>query len=456
MLHPLRSGMASTNDPNNEIRNYQNERQRVQDADISDRDRAAILRFGDHLRSDHSPNYSYQNMASCRKVAALAGVVGEPPLVEWDKPTYDRFMVRMEDGQFPDEHLPAKGSWSEGYLRNFRQHLKNYFAFVGHEWAPEVKIGKPPEPSVEREDLLTQDEMTALWEAADHPRDECILALPLATWQRNAALRALRVGDVHLPDNDRTGYVQINEDALGRKAASGKRPLTWATGPVERWLAKHPARDDSDFDEAPLLCVITDAGDATRGAPLSTNESLNRRLRKLAERAGLDRDRWDTTHGRKQRTVSAHTLRYTGITRAAISDDYNDTTVKAWAGWEMDTPQLKRYVQVVEEDILAAADEAHGIETALAGRPAFDNCPKCGGPTEEWHNACPNCTTLLTDEIWQATEAVDETHEQATEEAIETTDAQLVAALKGVREGTADPEAVAVAITEALRADADD
>lgn len=447
--------MGKIDDPRGDIRRFKNARRRVREAieqgDIPGADGEELLAFGDHRRGEGAPSTAHSQMENCRKAAKKAAGVGLPSLIEWDERTLNRFMVRMEDGEFPEEYLNPysdDGSWAEGTRRNVKQHLKNFFGFLGREWAGDVYIGAPPQGSVEREDLLTQDELTAMWEAAEHPRDEVLLALPLVTWQRNAALRAFRVGDVHLPPEGRTGYITLNEDALGRKDAAGKRPLTWATGPIKRWIAKHPARDGTDFAAAPLLCVITDAGNAVKGAPLANTESYNRRLRTLAERAGLDRDRWIQSEGRKERTLRAHLLRYTAATRAAVSDEYSEATIKKWAGWTQDSPQLRRYIQLVEEDVLAAANEAHGIESELPLRPEFSKCPSCGGPVEEWHRACPACTGLLTDEAWVLREAAEGINEDATEAAIDATDAEEIEAHQAVRETTANQDALAARVAQ--------
>lgn len=396
--------MSETADPRNDVRRYNNERERInramQEGDIADSDGEVLLEWGAHLRNVNEVSTAHGNMSSCRKAAEKAAAVGMPAVSTWDEATLDTFMVRMEDADFPEEHQNPRsddGTWSEGYVRNVRQHLKNLFVWLGREWAEDYYIGAPAEGKVERSDLLEQDELTALWEAAEHPRDEVLVALPLVTWQRNAVLRAFRLRDVEFSDDGTSGTIRIFEDALGRKRAKGKKPLTWATGPVKRWMEKHPRRGDLD---APLICVITDSGNAEKGSQLGNAETYNKRLRTLAKRAGLDRDRWDTSEGRKERTIRAHILRYTGATRAAISDTFSESTVKAWGGWKQSSEQLDRYIQVVDEDVIASADAAHGRETDLPERPEFSSCPSCSAAIEEWHPACPACLGPLHDVDW--------------------------------------------------------
>lgn len=447
--------MASTQDPRNDRGRYKNERRRVREAIekglITDADGEELLAFGDNLRGRHEPSTSSTQLGGVRRAAIMATAAGFPPLVEWDEQALDRFMVRMEDDDLPDEELERGGGpWREGTRRNYKQCLKNFLGYLGREWAEDIYIGAPAKGSVERDDLLTQDELTALWEVADHPRDECLLALPLVTWNRNAALRALRVRDVEIADGDQTGFIRLNDSALGQKDATGKRPLTWGTGPVERLLSKHPRRHDDDFEDAPLLYVITDAGGAEKGSMLSNNEAYNRRLRTLARRAGLERDRWESSYGRRERTIRAHILRYTGATRAALSDEYKEATIKKWGGWNMSSKQLDRYLQLFDDDVLAAADDAHGIDSSLPQRPEFGQCPKCGAAIEEWHRACPTCTFLLSDEMWGLREAAEGVHEESTERAVTSKDDDLVRALQAARRATDDPDEFAEVVAAAI------
>lgn len=439
----------TVNDPNSDVRKYQQTRQQVKGADIPESDRETLLEFGEAWFTKNKPSTAKSNLFSTLKVAKLAASNDLPPLTEWVLSDYNHFVARLQRDQL--DGVPDDG-FSDNYQRSLKQHTKNFLGHLGRDWHEDITVGAAPKSTITREDLITQDELAALFGAAEHPRDQCLLALPLATFQRNAALRALRIKDIHITESSQTGHIAINSDAEGQKRASGKRPLTWATAYVENWLKVHPRKDDN---EAPLLCVIGNSGNADRGAPLSRDATYNKRLRTLAERADLPEERYRSNTGRREATIGAHLLRHTGITRAGLSEKFSDQVIKRWAGWSEDSDRLKTYMHLDDDDVLAAAASAYGgddAEDELAHRPEPGNCDRCGHATEAWMRACPNCTMLLTPEAGVLSESLDDVHEEATEVGIESTDPETIELVKMVREST-DAEALQEAIITALDGD---
>lgn len=400
----------SLNDPNDDRNRYRKERERVVDAvkddripeDVGD----ALLAFGDHKDESSAKTTATRQLQYCRRCADMANSVGAPPMTEWDQGDFEAFYGRLKNAEVPDRFLRYVGpeGWGDGSLRNFKNGLKQFLVYLAsrdnddrawtdddsREWVDDIELGAPPKPKVDPHDLLAPDELSAMWSVIEGLRDRALFAIAYCTWQRNAVIRSFRLGDVEVYNGGVEGVIRIYEDALGRKGASGRKPLSWAVGPVTQWIEAHPRRDDPD---APLLCVTHDAGDAEVGAPLSTAESVNRRLRKWAKQAGLERDRWDTNYGRRQRTVRAHLLRYTGATRAAKSDVYSEPTVKKWGGWNQSSDQLDRYIQLTDDDVLASWARAHDINSDIfeAEHPEYGNCGRCEGPVEDWLPACPSC-----------------------------------------------------------------
>jgi integrase len=435
----------SVSDPNQYVKKYRNTRQQVKDADIAERDREQLLAFGEAKFDTNKASTAKANLFSALQVARLAVANDLPPLTEWEQTDYTNFAARLARSDL--DGVPD-GGYSENYRRSLKQHTKNFFEFLNRNWHDEITVGTAPESPVTRDDLISQDELAALFGAAEHPRDQCLLVLPLATFQRNAALRALRISDVNLTDSPQTAYIQLNTDARGQKRASGKRPLTFATTYVKKWLEVHPRKDDP---EAPLLCVISDSGNANRGAALAKDDSYNNRLRTLAERAGLDKERYTSSIGRREATIRAHLLRHTAITRAGRSEQFSDQIIKRWAGWTEDSNRLRDYVHLSDEDLLTAAQTAYGgaEEDELAGRPKPGECERCGHPTEEWMRACPRCSLLLSPEAGALSDSLDNLRGDIAEAGFETTDAEMIELLKMLRKTTDNPAALRKAVEAA-------
>lgn len=398
-------GMA-LDDPNRDNERYERERSRIRAADVAAADRSALLAFLDFKDERNERSTAHKQANYVRRCAEIAAETGVPPITEWAQGDFERFNSRLRNAEVPDEYLRhcGPGGWGKGTLRQFRNALKQFLLYLGdrndddrpwtdgdpREWADDVELGASPDAKVDPSDLFRPDELAAMWTTIDNKRDAAMFALLYCTWQRNAVVRAFRIGDIETHNGGTEGVIRIYEDALGRKGASGRKPLSWAVGPVAEWLESHPRAQDPD---APILCQNHDAGSATRGEPFTTGNAINRRLQRIAKEAGLERDRWDRGHGRKQRTARSHLLRYTGATRAAKSDEYGESTVKKWGGWAQSSNQLDRYIQMTDDDVLASWADAHGINSAVYAsiHPEFGTCERCSGPIEDWLATCPSC-----------------------------------------------------------------
>ena len=405
---PVATRMA-LDDPNSDQRHYDRQRAKIRDAvdagDLSEREGEALLAFGVSKRASASLRTAGTQLDYAMRSALIASAVGLGPLLDATEGEFSNLHDRIAGADVPERFLRyvGDGGWSDGTLRNFRNASKQYLLFVdgateddrawtrtgGRDWVEHVKLGRQPKPKVDPYDLFGPDELAAIWKAIDSKRDAALFGLLYCTWQRNAVIRSFRVGDVEIYNGGVEGAVRIYDDALGRKGATGRKGLSWAVAPVNQWLEVHPTGVDDD----PLICVTHDAGDAEVGSPLTKARAVNRRVRKWAERAGLERDRWDTDHGRKQRTARAHLLRYTGATRAAKSPDFSEAQVKQQGGWVQSSKQLDRYIQLTDEDVLGAWASAHGHETSAFGneQPEFGKCGRCECPVENWLPTCPAC-----------------------------------------------------------------
>lgn len=403
-------------DPRGDRADYERARQKIRKAvekgKLTAWEGDALLAFGVDKKANHPLSTVSNQLWLAARVAMMSEAVGFGPLLEIDKGAFSSLHDRMSEGEVPDRFLTYAGpnGWSEGYLRNFLNASKQYLLFVDgepdddrtwtreseREWVDDVELGKPPDPKVDPSDLFGPDELAAMWTAIESKRDAALFGLLYSTWQRNAVVRSFRVGDVEIHNGGTEGAVRIYKDALGRKGASGLKGLSWAVSPVKDWLDAHPTGDQED----PLICVTHDTGDAQAGDPLSKGRSVNRRIRKWAKWAGLARERWDPSHGRKEATGRAHLLRYTGATRAAKSADFSESHVKKQGGWTQSSKQLDRYIQLTDEDVLANWAAAHGhVSSAFSSeRPEFGHCGRCNAPIENWLPSCPGCGMDIDDE----------------------------------------------------------
>lgn len=232
--------MASVEDIHNFGDQFQYQLEKLNETDIDERDREAIrefIRYQDTQR-DLAVSTNVNNCSDLRLSAERA----DTPLVEMERSDVDALLFQYKHDR----------EMAEGTLRNYRKALRKFFRYRGCDWAEEIEIGSIPDREVDQDKVLSQDEVDRLREAADHPRNKALLEMLLDTGLRVSAIGTLRVGDVEL--GGRAGTVTLNQEAAGRKGASGKRPLTWSKPYVANWLDVHPR---ADTPGAPLFHRLT-------------------------------------------------------------------------------------------------------------------------------------------------------------------------------------------------------
>jgi integrase len=362
--------MASVNDIHNLGDQFQYQLDKLEEADIDERDREAIksfIRFQDTQRN-LAVSTNVNNLSDLR----LSAERSDTPLVEMDREDVDDLLFRYKHDL----------GMAQGTLRNYRKALRKFYRYRDEDWAEDIEIGAPPEREIDAEKILTDDEIEALRKEASHPRNKAFLELLLDTGLRVSAIGTLRVRDVEL--NGRAGTVTLNQDAVGRKGASGKRPLTWSKPYVANWLDVHPRSDDP---EAPLLHRLT----APNGGWDEDDDGavgyyqLQKILKELAEEAGVDRDK-----------VNPHNFRKTAISRW-IREGFSEQEIKHRATWVKDSQQFETYSQVTDEEMNEKILAEYGLadEDEEAHRPDLGECPQCQTSLNGEPRFCPGCGLAL-------------------------------------------------------------
>jgi len=336
------------------------------EADIADPDRKAIQRF--LRRLDASGDLELSTITNHVNHLRLAAERAETPLTEMDRDAVDDFLFALNH-----EH-----GLSEGTRRNYRKSLRKFFGFRETDWAEDIKIGAAPDRSVNPEDLLSQDEIDALFDAAKSARDRALLAVLLDTGLRIGAAASLTVGDVTL--TDRAGFITIDADADATKGAEGTVPITWSRSYVANWLDVHPDRRDG----AAFIHSLKDGRATTDDDGGLTYQHLQRHLKRLADRADVDRGK-----------VNPHTFRKTAISQW-IRDGLPEQEIKHRAFWDEDSSQFGAYSGIADEELNQEILERYGLADPDSGGPTLEHCPQCGVALREGARFCSGCGAALT------------------------------------------------------------
>jgi integrase len=287
-----------------------------------------------------------------------------------------------------------------------------------------IHIVKIEPSAVDPRDLFTRDDIDAIHEVIDNPRDRAIVDMCLYTGQRIRALQSLKVTDVDIEE----GRFYLNPEAFGLKGAKGMRSLLIAKGAAAEWMDYHPAPDDPD------AYFITKLPDAARGDPTKPlyQSTINRRIQAIAKEAGIERP---------EERGHAHNLRHTFVRWAYISREMDLATIKWMMGHAKDSRTLEEtYFNILDVDHAKKAEQAAGLRTEEEMDLTPETCHVCEfAPIPDGSLFCPRCTTELTPDAADKKKSVQEQSEERIPEVQNETEARIVrAALRELRENPQD------------------
>lgn len=211
--------MGSVTDPSDYEQRFEAELRRLHDLEYQ-QDAAEIRTWANQLTDEYSTRANL--LVNVRTLSRRAHEGDYPPLTEMENVAdFYELHDSIRDGTNPDV---KDSGLADSTLRNVRKAARRFFRDgIEVDWWEDINIGGAPETNVTEDDIFVSEEVEALFDAARNSRDKALMAALLATGQRISALLSLRIRDVDLDGN--TGYIYLNEDALGLKGASGKRPL---------------------------------------------------------------------------------------------------------------------------------------------------------------------------------------------------------------------------------------
>jgi len=171
----------------------------------------------------------------------LAATETDGPLLEQTTETINQLMADMASG---DAGVAPDDGYSKGSVGQYQSALKAFYRYHdGHDVDPEeIPVFAPEKSPVDERDMFTVDEVQAMRDAIDSPRERCLFELLAFTGQRIRAIQTLRIKDIDLDE----GLLYL-KGAEGLKGAKGKRPLLGAEEYVRRWLDYHPTGEPDHY-----------------------------------------------------------------------------------------------------------------------------------------------------------------------------------------------------------------
>lgn len=355
-----------TDDFSNYRRRYRNALDRLEEADIDERDRDAITRWLRARDGDLAASSLAQYATRLYRLAERS----ETPLVDLDIEGVRELCFELRNG---DDRL------SDATVYNYQAALHAWASHHGADWVDEFDPDKPTvqQRTVDEQDMLSQEDIAALIDACKRPRNQALIDFLADTGARLTLTGSLRVRDVDL-DGERATY-RPNPNAIGLKGAPIQPyPIIDAKASLRVYLRhSHPRPDEPDAALFHRFEAYDEDVDVDDGA--LSPDRVRKVIREVADRAGVEKP------------VRPHNFKHSAITRM-WREGWDKQEIQHRVHWSLDTNMWDRYVHVsaeeMNEQIFASAGIGETEDALDQTRAACGNCRETVAPHAEW---CPNC-----------------------------------------------------------------
>jgi site-specific recombinase XerD len=361
----------------------------------SDLNREAVREFLDHLRAKkRSPGTAMAYLQYLAKWDQWMAARGKRinRLEDITRKDMERFIVevRREDGGELDERTQV----------NIIMKVKTYLEYTFQEEflkdrALHDRLLKDLVPKLEwdsptTEDLLTQEEVNRMIEAADHLRDKAVIATMYESGLRAEEFRTLHIRDVYFTARGTAKIIlprEHNGQRLRHKTGEREVYLLHSVPHLQQWLRVHPNREGGPNPnvDAPLWPPMKHNGH--HDLPIG-DKILRLLVKRLAARAGI------------KKRVHPHLFRHSQATewaRAKLPESY----MKVQFGWGRTSQMPSHYIHLagtdVEDAILERAGRKKREERKV--KPMSIQCQYCGVTNPHDARFCTACTRPVSLEV---------------------------------------------------------
>jgi site-specific recombinase XerD/ribosomal protein L40E len=220
------------------------------------------------------------------------------------------------------------------------------------------------------EEILTQEEVQKMIDAADHIRDKAFISTLYESGCRIGELLCLQIKHVQF---DEFGAVLLVNGKTGQR-----RVRVIASEPrLHQWIENHPFKDDPD---APLWITI-----GTNSRYKIWNYGTAREvIKKIARKAGI------------KKRVYPHLFRHSRATH--LANHLTEAQMKQYFGWVQGSDMASIYVHLSGRDVDNALLKLNGLEVKEEKKEEQFKalmCPRCKARNSPDAKFCSNCGMCL-------------------------------------------------------------
>lgn len=278
--------------------------------------------------------------------------------------------------------IEMRETWSASTKRDYRSVLKTFYRWLkgADDYPAEVKWIKTTMPGNGKlpEDLLTEEEVGRMIEAATSPRDKAIVSMLYESGCRVGEILDMRVKDVQPA---RHGFMARVSGKTGERRVL----LVFSASFIGMWLNAHPLRENPD---APLwvtrfnkFCDPKKHWKTAHGdtyCPLDY-PGVSLVLRTQARRCGI------------KKRVNPHNFRHSRAT--FLASRLTEQQLKHYMGWSQSSNMTARYVHMSGRDVDGALLGMYGLsqEEKPADQLKVAGCPRCKEQNDSTSKFCCRC-----------------------------------------------------------------
>ena len=220
------------------------------------------------------------------------------------------------------------------------------------------------------EELLTEDEVKAISDKAEHPRDKAFVQMLYESGCRIAELLTLRIKNVSF---DEYGAILRTTGKTGDRRVR----IVASSAALAAWLDIHPSKDD------PESALWISRASKVQQLPFNYS-TANMLLRRLAKKAGV------------KKRVNPHLFRHSRAT--ALASRLTEAQMKEYFGWTQSSDMASIYVHLSGRDVDSAILQLHGLKNNQEKKDdGFKpkDCHRCKQPNSPASKFCTKCGAVL-------------------------------------------------------------
>jgi len=343
----------------------------IEDSNLSNKNKELILKFDEACMLE-----GLSKPRRLKLIGSLKLLARDFLKKDFDKATIDdlkKVVIKIEN----------KDDYSVWTKQSYRAIMKKFYKWVkyGDEYKtkrdyPKIvnwintNIKNKDKPRVQASDIITEEEITKLLNAAEHPRDKAFISLLYELGARIGEIGVLAIKDV---TKDKYSYIIDLHGKTGHRT-----PRVVISDPyLTSWINNHPLKNNPD---APLWIQVGDREHKRIGYGC---------VRKLLERL-------KTKAGIKKRIYN-HLFRHSRVTHLLGNKQINEAQAKVYFGWVPSSKMLSEYSHLISSDVNDAILDLHGIKKDEKAESKLKpkQCPTCKSINSHDALFCQRCSNVL-------------------------------------------------------------